>query len=240
MDRPKRLILVTANLWRGNKHVKHDLLRLARSMAHLIALNEAANFKKELREVPGYRLCIDGERRPEEQNPVLVRRDVPVTGVRTVTMCEPVGRSPERTATIVHYRLHGQRRSHISTHANSHVQEGRGPHELPRVAQYVQHMIRLRRLVRRERRRGFKVTVSGDLNWAFYTGWQWFSTPVAVFRSLRMRTQFQHKTAVGPTHGRRRIDYLAHSPRDLRVVGQRLLQGHSDHKWPLVVYSILD
>lgn len=237
-----KLRVVSANIWRENKHVAEDLGILAETRAHIIGLNEGkALVDKVGLHVVGYRTIVAERPGAAHQNPILVREDVELLGFGSRKMCSAVNRSPERWATWVEFEHGGVRFAYVNTHMNSHVQEGKAdPHELPRVKEYVEHAVRLRQLVKDLRAKGFEVIVGGDLNWSWTRGpLQWFWSPKRVFFRLGLRIQWAHKTAPeGGSHGRRRIDYLAHSPAHLIIHGQRLVKGHSDHLWPEVTYEV--
>lgn len=247
---PRRLTIRLANLWRENPKIERDLYKLLGDRAaHLVAFNEAGDFTREIRAAAtacGYTVHGDTGTRAERMNPIAVRNDIRVFGTRVHQMCDQVGRpphiSPARHATAVIYQFGPDVRVHVNTHANSHVQHGNHPRNLPRVAQYVDHMKRLTQLITEDRRYGNprKVTVSGDLNWSYSArilGWYW--TPRRTFRRLGMSVQWAGRGAPQRgSHGRRRIDYIAHDPRDLAITSQRLLDGHSDHRWPEVHYTV--
>jgi hypothetical protein len=242
----RRLTIRLANLWRENPRVEADLFKLLGDQhAHIVGINEGGDFTAEIRAAAtacGYQVFGDQGSRAERMNPVLVRNDVRVFGHHVYKMCEQVGRpphvSPARHATAVMFQLGSEKRAHLVTHMNSHVQSANGPRDLPRVGQYVAHMKRLAQLVREARQHGYRVTVSGDLNWSYSArvlGWYW--SPRRTFKRLGMVTQWAGRGAPQRgSHGRRRIDYVAHDPRDLTITGQRLLDTHSDHRAPEIHY----
>lgn len=237
-----RLKVITANFWRENKHPRRDLETLASTRAHIIGLNEGKRLVEKVGlHVQGYRTIITDQQGSANQNPILVREDVDVLGFGSRKMCSKVGISPERWATWVEFEHNGVRFAYVNTHMNSHVQESATqPHNLPRVKEYIEHAIRLRRLVKDLRAQGFEVIVGGDFNWSWSTAaGQWLWSPRRVLGALGLKVQWAHKTAPkGGSKGRRRIDYLAHSPAHLTIHSQRLIKGHSDHLWSEVVYEV--
>lgn len=243
--RRRRLVIRQANLWRKNKHIEADLQLLVAGRPHIVGTNEAANFIRELDQVAyehGYRHIVDTSSRARSQNTTLIRagNGIQILGGGIRTMCPAVGDAPERTAAVVRFKVDGQLRAHVSTHANSHVEDGGKPRRLPRVGLgFVVHMRNLVALIGDLERDGHKVTLTGDLNWAWTRRVaQWAYAPKRVLRRVGMRAQWGHRTA--PAWNRRRIDYIAYDPDDLLLVEQRLVDGeHSDHPWPEAAFQII-
>lgn len=233
------LTIVQHNIWRENTHALEDLLSITHSRPHLVGLNEAKTFGSAVHSVPGYQAIQLGNG-PERQNPILVRADIKVLDKGVRMMCKATGPSPARGATWVAYRFHGHHMAHVQTHFNSHVQHGDRPWALPRVGQYIQHWRNLRKLVKDLRAQGYRVTVGTDANWTAGSNiWPW--SPTNQFRLLRMRTQWARTdlAPAGGTHGSRRIDYLAHSPRELHIARERAFRTHSDHRAVEVTYRLV-
>lgn len=236
------LSIVQANFLKTNKQADADIATLAKTKAHLIGLNEAKAFIAKLGKVDGYQL-VKGGSGAALNNPVLVRDDVKVTLSRVVKMCDKVNQSPDRWATVVQYDFHGEKRAHIQTHANAHIEDGGEPRDLPRVKQDIVHMQRLQDLytVLAGAEGGTKVTISGDLNWAWdredKADWEW--SPEEVFKRLGLTTTFEHKTnPAGGTLGSRDIDYVAYAADDLTVSSQKIVgPEHSDHRWVLAKFK---
>jgi hypothetical protein len=240
--RGETLHFITANFWRENPQPDADLRLLTRTYADIIGLNEARRFTPKLLALQGFEVAT-GTTPLTRNNPILVRIQdrIKVTGFETRQMCDPVGISPARAATLVKYTIGGQRRAHLQTHLNAHIEDGGQPRELPRVQQAIRHMIRLQSWVR-HLRQAHRVTVSGDFNW----GWtandrhDWAYSPERVFARLGMRAQFEDSPPAGGTLGNRRVDYLFFDPRDLLIVRQGIVAGeHSDHRWVSVKAEIL-
>jgi hypothetical protein len=188
--------------------------------------------------MPGYDL-VTGTTHLLQQNPILLRIQdrLKMTGFEVRQMCDAVGDSPARMATLVQYDVAGQHRAHLQTHLNAHIQSGGLPTDLPRTKEAIRHMVALEAWVTDLRAQGLRVTVSGDMNWAWTADdtHDWTYSPEAVFARLGMVSQFDAPTSVGPTLGNRRIDYFWADPADLTITGQRLVAGeHSDHSWPRI------
>lgn len=236
---PQELSIVQANFLKTNKKPEADIETLRKTGASLIGLNEAKHFVEQLKNVDGY-LLVSGGNGAALNNPILVRDDVAglkVTGSSVHKMCNKVNQSPDRWATVVQYTLNGQKRAHIQTHSNAHIELAGKPRDLPRVKEDIRHMQRLEDLVKvlRAADGGTKVTVAGDLNWAWdredKKDWHW--SPEAVFKRLGLTTTFEDKTnPKGGTLGSRDIDYVAYDEDDLAVTDQKVIgPEHSDHRW---------
>lgn len=234
------LEIVQANFLKTNKFSTKDLGTLTKTGAQLISINEGKNFVGLFKKAKGYQCQAPGQG-AALNNPVLVRDDVEVSSTSAHKMCEKVNQSPDRWATVVEYTLHGVRRAHVATHANAHIEVAGKPRDLPRVKENIRHMQRLEELVKALRADGVKVTVAGDLNWAWdredKKDWHW--SPEAVFKRLGMTTTFEAKSnPKGGTLGSRDIDYVAYDPDDLSVVGQEVVgPEHSDHRWVSVRFQ---
>ncbi len=244
--KPRRVLLqiITANLWRENQHAAEDLRQLTKSRPHIIGINEGRNHVAHVATVPGYQ-AIYGTPAAHAltlQNPILLRDDLKVLNSGYVVINEAVGISPARSAVWVTYEYRGQRRAHVNTHFNSHVQDGLNtPHKLPRVGQYIKGVERLQTLVLDLMRTGYEVTVTGDMNWSYTEGivqWPW--APKRVFRAIGFRSQFVHRTDPERKKGdSRRIEYIFSDPSDLTVLTQRLVKReHSDHPYHSVTYVV--
>lgn len=212
---------------------------LNESGATFLSLNEAANFYTKFRAMSNYNYFAGGT--PFfRNNPVLVSKasGILVHETEVRKMCETVNISGARSGTAIKYEVNGQKRAHICTHANAHVEGPNDlPYDLPRVKEFIRHMLNLEAWVKELRAGGYVVTVSGDLNWNDDLDQNdWHYSPEKVFERLGMLTQFDHPTwPGGGTLGSRRIDYFAYSGDDLRITGQRKIPGeHSDHAWSLV------
>lgn len=243
-----RLEIVSANLWRKNKHVAEDLEEIAKMRPHIVGVNEGANFVGAITQLEGYQAIygrtgkLGSAPRGQLQNPILVRDDLEVTAQGRLPVSEAVGRSPERSAVWVAYEHRGQKRAHVNTHFNSHVQAGAArTHSLPRVGEYVRGIRRVKRLVRRLQAQGYKVTVTGDMNWSFTKGKrQWKFAPVIQFGRVGLKPQFAYGSdPERPKGDRRRIEYIFADPKDLTVAGQRFVKReHSDHPYHSVTYFV--
>lgn len=251
MSKPEprpRLKIITANLWRENKEVVADLDQLRKERAHIIALNEAANHLDAILQVKGYQAVYGRasnlERAPkiELQNPVLVRNGIEVLDQGRLLISKGVNRSPERAAVWFTYEYAGEKRAHINTHFNSHVQAGaRVPHNLPRVGEYVRGVRKVKRLVRALQAQGYRVTVSGDMNWSFTKSkTQWLFSPKSQFKKVGLRAQFAYKNEPDrPKGDGRRIEYIFADPDDLLAAEQHFVKPeHSDHPFHCVHYIV--
>lgn len=250
MSKPKprpRLKIITANLWRENPKAAEDLATLAKERAHVIGLNEAAKHTELIGKVEGYQAIYgraDGPKRAryvELQNPILLRSDIKVLEQGRFLVSRKVGRSPERSLVWVTFEHAGEKRAHINTHFNSHVQAGASkPHKLPRVAEYVRGIRRTKRLVRRLQELGYKVTVSGDMNWSWTKRRsQWAFSPKRQFRQVGLTAQFAFDNdPARPKGDRRRIEYIF-SGDDLVAAEQHMVTPeHSDHPFHCVHYIV--
>lgn len=232
-----QLTITTFNIWRENPNPGASLTKVTAAKPHIVGLNESKHAHHVASALDGYRAVVEGSK----QNIVLVRKDLKVVSSREVKMCEKVGTSPARYATEVIYNFKGRTRVHIQTHANAHVQGPGGiPRALNRVTQYAAHMKNLVKLVREHRKAGrYGITVGGDLNWHYGVGsWAW--SPAPVLKLVRLKPNWAHRSAPegGTAKNDRKIDYLAHSPKDLRVQSQRLISTTSDHKALEVTYRV--
>ena len=239
----KSLCIVQANFLKSNKHAQHDLNVLVATRAHVIGLNEMRPFAGLLlKGVPGYQVIMPpaGFLR---NNPVLLRNDVKLLGTEFHKMCKGVGKSPARGATVVKFEFCGDKRAHIETHANAHIENAGKPRRLPRVGQDIKHVLKLARLIRRLQGQGYRTTVAGDFNWAWTRkAVQWVWSPKRLFARHHLVTQWDDRRA--PKRGSlggRRIDYIAYHPQDLVIKSQRYVAGeHSDHAWPEVTFLVLE
>lgn len=238
----RRVVVTTANVWKNNPKITDDLQVLAASRAHVIGLNEAWPFFQELSNLNGYQVFYgtQPEDRVTRTNPILVRSDIEVHGEGFLLISQAVGKSPARGGTYVKYTLHGEKRAHINLHANAHIQKGKAtPHKLPRVREFINGMKALADLVRGLEEAGYKVTISGDLNWSWTRGKrQWAWAPRVVLGRLGYRAQFQHHTdPKRPKGDRRRIEYVFFKPDDLTILEQRFIgPEHSDHPYHQVTF----
>lgn len=189
--------------------------------------------------VPGY-TWYGGNTPFLSNNPILVKdgAGIEVESSEARKLCDAVGTSGPRSGVVVKYRVGGKKRAHICTHANAHVEgPNEEPYALPRVKEFIRHMLNLEAWVKELRAEGYAVTVSGDLNWHDDLDQNdWHYSPEKVFERLGMTTQFKHSTWPGSgTLGGRRIDYFAYEESDLLIVEQSIVLGeHSDHRWSLV------
>lgn len=236
------LSIVCANLWRENQHITDDLDVLAGTKAHLLGCQEAFLFTAPLRQVPGYQMVVGGREKDLRQTPILVRDDIQIIGRGHRVISDRVGPSPERGADYVLFEFAGQKRAHINTHMNSHVQQSATvPYNLPRVKEYIQGMRRVKKLIKELEAAGYKVTISGDLNWSWTVGKrQWAWAPRRVFKKLGYVAQFEDITDLPrPKGDPRRIEYILYRPEDLTILSQSFVLGeHSDHPWPLVTFVV--
>jgi endonuclease/exonuclease/phosphatase (EEP) superfamily protein YafD len=235
--RGEQLRFITANFWRENPQPAADLVLLQHSYADIVGLNEAQRFTRQLLEMGDFEV-ITGATPLLRNNPILIRvqERIRVTGFEVRQMCDAVGDSPARAATLAMYTVAGQQRAHLQTHLNAHIENAGRPRDLPRVQQVIHHMTRLQAWVR-ELRRTRPVTVSGDFNWAWSENdsHDWTYSPERVFARLGMRAQFEDSPPPGGTLGNRRVDYLFFDPRDLMITAQHIVSGeHSDHRWVAV------
>lgn len=245
-----RLEIISANLWRENEHVAEDLEEIRKMRPHLVGVNEGANFVAEITAVEGYQACygidpklkLKNAKRDQLQNPILVRDDVKVTAQGRLMVSAAVGTSPGRSAVWVAYEYGGEKRAHVNTHFNSHVQAGAArARNLPRVTEYIKGVRRVRRLVKALKAQGYKVTLTGDMNWGFLKRRKpWVYSPQVVFKKVGLRAQFAHKTdPARPKGDRRRIEYVFADPKDLVLAGQRFVKReHSDHPYHSVSYFL--
>lgn len=227
-----------ANVWKDNPVFEKDAVLLERSGADIIGLNEAAGFSTELAALAGYQ-WTDAGSRLFRQDPVLVKDSITLDGYEFRKMCDAVGISAARGASVAKYRRGKKKRAHLSTHTNAHIQlSPNEPQNLPRVKEDIRHVVRMEEWVRELDAEGYEVTVSGDFNWSWSEDdtHDWTYSPEAVFARLGMVTQFDHPTwPGGGTLGSRGIDYFAYRERDLTITGQSIVKGeHSDHRWILV------
>jgi hypothetical protein len=189
--------------------------------------------------MPGYDL-VTGTTHLLQQNPILLRIQdrLKMTGFEVRQMCDAVGSSPARMATLVTYDVAGQHRAHLQTHLNAHIESAGQPLDLPRVKEAIRHMVRLEQWALDLRTAGYLLTISGDFNfaWSLDDTHDWTYSPEAVFQRLGFATSFDSPTVpAGGTLGGRRVDYMAYDPFDLTITGQALVAGeHSDHAWPRI------
>jgi endonuclease/exonuclease/phosphatase (EEP) superfamily protein YafD len=241
-DPSARLTVVTANLWVSNPQPLGDLARLVALRPDVLGLQEARRFDPLLLGIDGYLAVVPDQVPAESQDPILLRRATTrFLGSGAERMCGAVGSAPARWAVYALFESGGRRIAYVNTHLDSHVEQDGRPYPLPRVRRYVEHLDRLALLVDSLRSRGYDVLVGGDFNWA-WTGsrQQWVHAPVRMFDALGLVVQWSQPTApAGASFEDRRIDYLAHDPGSLRIAGQRLVGGHSDHLWPLVTYRVV-
>jgi endonuclease/exonuclease/phosphatase (EEP) superfamily protein YafD len=226
--------VVQANLWKDNPQKATDIALLAGTHADVINVNEARGFFDLLKNVPGYQTFQPGKTFMLN-NAILIRDGIKVTGFEARQMCDAVGDSPPRSGTGVDYEYAEQLRTHICTHFNAHIQlTANEPQNLPRVKEAIRHAIRLEEWVKEKQAEGRKVTVAGDFNWSWSQDdtHDWTYSPEAVTARLGMRTNADEPSRLGPTLGKRTVDYLWFDPTDLRVAAQELVTGeHSDHAW---------
>ena len=239
-----RLAVITANLFKNNRHAADDLALLAGTGAHIIGINEGKNFADLIQALDGYTAYYgnQGTGRPEQANPTLVRDDITVHGEGYTEISEAVGKSPGRAAVHVKYDFHGQKRAHVNLHANSHVQDGQAtPHRLPRVREYIRGQQATAALIRGLEEEGYAVTITGDLNWSWTRrARQWTWAPKVVFGALGYRAQFEHDTnPARPKGDPRPIEYVLYKPSDLTIESQSFVEGeHSDHPFHAVTFVI--
>jgi len=244
------LVIGHGNLFKDNAHKPEDVALLDKQTAHVFGLNEAYRFRDLLKTLKNYRVIQPAG--SAANNAILLRHDVTRIGGAEIPgenslgegsrkMCDKVGTSPQRDATWVKFEHLGRKRAHIQTHTNAHIEDAGKPRNLPRVAQDIRHLANLSALVKELRAQGYRVTVAGDFNWAYRVGKVWANAPRVVFWRLGMYVNWANPTApAGGSLGSRRIDYLAHSAADLRIVSQRYIAGeHSDHRWPEVTYRVV-
>lgn len=239
--------VVTANLWKRNPQIERDLAVLVGTGAEFIGLNEALNFTPEIQEAArrsGYRLVGNGAGKRERQVPVLVRDDIPGDWQQRILsrhVDEGATSSPERVGTAVRATVRGRKVAVLNFHANAGVQAGPArPHRLARVAEFRRGTRRLTAWVRELEADGYAVIVLGDLNWAWTSrAAQWLWSPRRVFRRLGMVTQYDMDNPPRPKGDRRRIEYVAWSPRRFRYVRQNYVTPEkSDHPWIEVTLAI--
>jgi endonuclease/exonuclease/phosphatase (EEP) superfamily protein YafD len=244
--KPKRVRLevITANLWRENRFVAADLAEIAKMKPHVVGVNEGANHRAHITSLEGYQAVYgtQAQSRSALQNPILLRKDLKVLNSGVIEVSKPINRSPGRTAVWVTYEFLGQKRAHVNTHFNSHVQAGaRVPHNLPRVGEYVKGIRKVKRLVESLQDDGYKVTLTGDMNWSFTEqALQWRWAPKRVFKKVGMEAQFVHNTDPDrPKGDPRRIEYVFADPNDLTIASQRFVKReHSDHPYHSVTYIV--
>jgi hypothetical protein len=237
-----QLIILEANFLKSNPAAQHDHQLLLSQGADLVGINEGRNFIHLFANSPGYHAAIPHTKGARQNNPILVSERLTYLKFAAYDMCRRVGKSPSRAATVVFYELDGQRRAHVVTHTNAHIELAGRPRKLPRVFQDVVHMVRLGRLVRRLKREGWKVTVAGDFNWAYARGNRgWYFAPKRVLNRLGLAVNWADRTAPkGGSLGSRQIDYIAYDLDDLRVVKQEFVAGeHSDHRWVKATFEVL-
>lgn len=240
----KRYSVITANVFKKNAHIARDLGVLAATRAHVIGLNEAWPFGQELASLAGYRPYYGTlpEERVTRTNPILVREDIEVHGEGFLVINDRVGKSPARGATYVKFTLHGEKRAHVNLHANAHIQQGPAePRRLPRVREFIDSMKALTSLVQGLEAEGYRVTISGDLNWSWTRGKrQWTWAPRVVLAGLGYKAQFQHHTDLErPKGDQRRIEYVFYKPDDLTILEQRFVgPEHSDHPYHQVTFTL--
>lgn len=244
--KPRRVLLqvVTANLWRENPKVAEDLRVLSLRRPHVIGINEGANHVDAITAVGGYQAVYGTKPKGalSKQNPILLRDDLKLLNSGYVVINDAVGISPARTAVWVTYEYRGQKRAHVNTHFNSHVQAGKNvPHKLPRVREYIKGIERVRNLILDLQLAGYQVTLTGDMNWSYTEGivqWPW--APKKVFRACGLRAQYVHGTDLArPKGDRRRIEYVFADPDDLTLLTQRFIKReHSDHPYHSVTYVV--
>ncbi len=101
-------------------------------------------------------------------------------------------------------------------------------------------MKNLTKLVEQLVAEGERVTVAGDLNWAWTTrAVRWVWSPKQVFKRLGLDMSWAAKSAPkGGSLGSRRVDYVAYDRDDLTIAAQRIVTDeHSDHRWPEVTFT---
>jgi endonuclease/exonuclease/phosphatase (EEP) superfamily protein YafD len=238
------LSVVTANLWRDNPQIGRDLTTLLSHGADLIGCNEAAGFADEIEAACarfGYTPIATTGRRAAKQNPVLVKGGVVVHDREVRTISRAVGDSPERTGIAARCEVGGAKVALLNVHMNSHVQAGAAkPHDLPRVREYVAAMKVLTAWVRELRAEGYRVIVTGDLNWSWSSrAAQWAFSPVRVFGQLGMVSQYDYGVLPRPKGDERPIEYVLFDPREFAYAGQRFVGPEkSDHPWHEVDLTI--
>jgi endonuclease/exonuclease/phosphatase (EEP) superfamily protein YafD len=241
----KQFSVITANLWRDNRHVEEDLALLTATKAHVIGINEGADFVEEIAAVEGYQVFYGTEldKRVTRNNPILVRDDIVVHGQGHLQINDEVGDSPARSAKYVKFEFAGEKRAVVNLHANAGVQEGPArPRRLPRVREYIKSMVAVTNLVKGLEAEGYKVVVLGDLNWSWTRrAAQWTWAPKVVFGRIGYLAQFEHSTAPArPKGSRRAIEYVLYRPDDLAVWSQNFVEGeHSDHPHHQVTFSLI-
>lgn len=236
MSRPDELLtIVTANLWRENPRAEHDIRLLVGQGSSSIGINEGRKYASELRTIGtrnGYTVHGEGSTN-NGNNPVLLQDSFTVRDVERRVISDRVGISPARTCLGVKFEA-THRYAHLNTHFNSHVQEGRAdPHELPRVDEYIDGTREVTGWARWLRKHGWRVVVTGDMNWAWMArgakAW-WWSPQRAFKRRCGMICQFDKKMLPRPKGDRRPIEYVFWHPDDFAYQGQNFIKGeHSDH-----------
>lgn len=137
----------------------------------------------------------------------------------------------DRNATVVRFHHEGEIYSLINTHTMAAVQGKDGNHyalTIRRVAYFVKGMIVLETMIRRAKKRGDKVIVTGDLNYRPTKAGIWFYSPQALFK----RTGLLY-TNLG-------IDYIAYD-RSMKLDNLKIIphsQTGSDHSW--LVAELID
>lgn len=235
------LRIVSANFYAKNPQPEKDIKRLTRLNADAIGLQEAHNHLELIRReaAPLYNTHVGmdiGKRNITafREVPILLHHKRNFEGMAShkISNLTDKGIGNARSMTTVRFRKYGRKFAHINTHLNAKIQnhDTGKPRSvrIPRVAEYIKSAGRLQRHIKQLQKRGYKVIVTGDLNYMshkripgfFYMYW----APQKIFRRCGL-----HWVENG-------LDYVAWD-KSLRKIGHGLVGTKatgSDHNWIVV------
>src|SRR6478609_1500147 len=231
-----RLKVSSANFFVGNKQPVKDANYLASLNCDLNGIQEghsgnAEALKKTLGDT---HVVFWGNRKDAEKD--FAMQDVPVVYKKSLKTYKHWARlishraqkkniGMPRAATAVRFEKEGVNVTFINTHCNAAVQnrETGQPfsRKVRRVAEFIAGMIVLEQMIKNAQKRGDKVVLVGDLNYAPTKAGIWRYSPQAMFKRRKMH------------YRNHRIDYIGYSrefkPSNFTVIPQSKMG--SDHDW---------